>query len=207
MPYCRQCGSMVKDGDKYCPICGCSVDPLTNNNPTIVQKQENQGTPAWFIVGFFFPLIGIIAWIALSRSKPVSSKYAGLGVIAPIVIAMICIVILALLPSTDDGHYEYTITEVDSYEDDYYVYYPDDGMIFVEVDVTIYPDTSGAFYPDDFRLICDGDHYKCDAYSDYSLWISDGESDYFILIFEIPSSYSELHLNYVGSKDLTDNTN
>ncbi len=206
MPYCKECGSLVKDGAKYCENCGCATDSPMDYNPPSEQKQNDQGTPAWFLVGLFFPLIGFIASIVLYKSKPVSSKYAMYGAITPIVVALILIGILVMLPSDPDGSYEYTLKEISSYEDDYYEYYPDSGMTFIEVKVTIYADSSGYYYCDDFNLMCNGERYKCDAYDEYSLWIREDDFDYFILIFEIPSSHGELYLKYVGSKDLTNDT-
>ncbi len=35
MPYCTKCGASLKDGDKFCPVCGASAAKVTREEYTV----------------------------------------------------------------------------------------------------------------------------------------------------------------------------
>ena len=61
---------------------------------------RDSGSIGWGILGFFFPLIGLILFIAWHRSKPNSAKSAGLGallsVIVHFVLSIIAFIVLGI---------------------------------------------------------------------------------------------------------------
>ncbi|MBQ7700998.1 MAG: zinc ribbon domain-containing protein [Candidatus Methanomethylophilaceae archaeon] len=82
MAYCRQCGRQIADDCTFCPDCGARQRELV-----YVNQVYDSGSIGWFILGFFFPLIGFILWLAWLSTKPKCSKMAGLGALTPFLIA------------------------------------------------------------------------------------------------------------------------
>ncbi len=85
MKYCADCGSSLENGK--CPNCSkLTVENQTNDN----------GSFGWGVLGFFFPLIGLILFILWKDVKPKSSKSSGIGALIGVILYII-LVILAVL--------------------------------------------------------------------------------------------------------------
>lgn len=101
--YCEDCGSKLENG--VCPKCKPEV--VVNTNTQV----EDTGSFGWGVLGFFFPLVGLILFIVWMNTKPLSSKKAGIGaligVIASIVLSIIITVIFIVIASNtvSSGYY------------------------------------------------------------------------------------------------------
>ncbi|MBE6528437.1 MAG: zinc ribbon domain-containing protein [Thermoplasmata archaeon] len=83
-----------------CPNCGVQQQPIRYES----NKNDDSGSIGWFILGFFFPLIGFILWLVWMKDKPKCSKMAGLGALTPIIlfaVLFVLIIVLALLSPAD----------------------------------------------------------------------------------------------------------
>ncbi len=91
--FCRKCGHEVNEGDKICYNCGADLDPrepqFNRSNNNVV---EDQGSIGWAILGFFFPLIGLILFCVWNKDKPKSAKQAGIGAL----IGFICGIVFGI---------------------------------------------------------------------------------------------------------------
>ncbi len=114
--YCRNCGKEVKEGTAFCPECGASVGtgqqpPAQSYSPTYNQNSNDTGSPGWAVLGFFFPLIGLILWLAWQRDRPASGRMAGLGALAGVILSIVLtILLLALFLSTGTTTVESVLT-------------------------------------------------------------------------------------------------
>ena len=79
---CNNCGNTNRGPNNFCEYCGAKLKEenitsqaiLTNSQTTV-----NNGGFGWSILGFFFPLVGLILFITWKSSKPKDAKKAGLG--------------------------------------------------------------------------------------------------------------------------------
>ncbi|MGS0971700.1 MAG: zinc-ribbon domain-containing protein [Candidatus Izemoplasmataceae bacterium] len=76
--YCRKCGQPLEEDYKVCPICGTKVyDEYQTNHA--VNDMPDQYELLWGVLGFFFPLVGLILYLLWQEQKPLVAKYIGLG--------------------------------------------------------------------------------------------------------------------------------
>lgn len=100
MAYCRKCGTQIDDEAVFCPKCGVQQQAIKYER----SGSEDSGSFGWFILGFFFPLIGFILWLVWMNEKPKCAKMAGLGALTPIIllaVVMVMAVVIALLFPSD----------------------------------------------------------------------------------------------------------
>ena len=76
--YCRKCGQPLEDSYKVCPFCGTSVNEQRTHQ-TRQQFEVDTNEILWGILGFFFPLVGVILFFVWQDQRPMSAKYAGVG--------------------------------------------------------------------------------------------------------------------------------
>ncbi len=126
MKICNVCRSQVADQYTTCPSCGSTnltvqpnVQPQMNtyqqpagqpmynqampqyNQPMYNQPMNNQqvnqkGNFLYAIIGFLFPLIGIILYFVFKDTKPGDAKMAKNGAIVSIVIYVVFVVLIAV---------------------------------------------------------------------------------------------------------------
>ena len=69
----------------------------TQNGTTAV---EEGGTAGWAILSFFFPIVGLILFIAWKDSKPKSSKAAGKGALISVIVGILVNVLILCMACT-----------------------------------------------------------------------------------------------------------
>ena len=76
--YCRKCGQPLEDNYKACPFCGTNVtERYERKQRRNIEVDTNE--VLWGILGFFFPLVGVILFFIWQEQRPMSAKYAGIG--------------------------------------------------------------------------------------------------------------------------------
>lgn len=93
MAYCRKCGTQIDDEAVFCPNCGVQQQAIKYEK----SGSYDSGSAGWFILGFFFPLVGFILWLVWMNDKPKSAKMAGLGALTPIILAVVLVVLIFVL--------------------------------------------------------------------------------------------------------------
>ena len=93
--YCPKCGKKQEKYVAYCSECGAEI---TNKNIEI----EDKGSIGWGILGFFFPLIGIILAVIWNEDQPYNSmalkRGAAIGFLVWIVVNMLKFVYMIAYP-------------------------------------------------------------------------------------------------------------
>ena len=80
--YCKKCGKENKTGTKFCTNCGNSIDVSSNH-----AVKEEKSTFGWGILGFLFPIVGLVLLILWRRkNKPKASKSLGIGTLIKLII-------------------------------------------------------------------------------------------------------------------------
>ena len=74
MKYCSNCGNELKPEADVCLNCGKN---LRINN--IQSQSYDNGGLVWGLLGFCFPMIGLILYLIWSNEKPLTAKAVGMG--------------------------------------------------------------------------------------------------------------------------------
>lgn len=105
--YCKNCGCSLPDDAAKCENCGAVLSYGFEAGKTNPAKDE-KGSVLLGILGFMFPLIGLILYLAMMHSEPKKAKSAGKGALTAfiiylvfIVIYLVFIVIVTMIPVID----------------------------------------------------------------------------------------------------------
>ncbi len=94
MKYCPKCGKKVSDETITCPNCGYTPDKYSD----IVDNNSDDGPSlAWFILGFLFPIVGLILFLAKTDTTPMRARSAGKGALTSFILSVIVSVIVVVI--------------------------------------------------------------------------------------------------------------
>ena len=93
--YCKNCGCSLTDDATKCENCGAVLSYGFEAGKTIPVKEE-KGSVLLGILGFMFPLIGLILYLAMMYSEPKKAKSAGKGALTAFIIYLVFIVIVTI---------------------------------------------------------------------------------------------------------------
>lgn len=99
---CKNCGKEYPDGTKFCDQCGTKLEEVEQKEEakqeikeepkqenTQVQNNQDSGSIGWGVLGFFFPIVGLILYILWKNEKPKSAKVAGIGALISVIISFV----------------------------------------------------------------------------------------------------------------------
>lgn len=100
MNYCPHCGNEIKTGADVCLSCGKVLHTT---------QTKDSGNSGWGVLGFFFPLIGLILYLVWKDDQPKNSKMAGKGALIGVIVNVILGIIWGVLVATvlDDPYFYY----------------------------------------------------------------------------------------------------
>ncbi|MDR3293588.1 MAG: zinc-ribbon domain-containing protein [Clostridiales bacterium] len=82
MAYCKNCGTEISEQAYVCPQCGVKTGSGDDSNSGL-----------WGLLGFFYPIAGLVLYITWKATKPKSSKAAGIGAIIGAAISALSFII------------------------------------------------------------------------------------------------------------------
>lgn len=88
MKYCPKCGRQLVDEAVICVSCGCAQ---TGSGSKF--KNDSAGF-GWGVLGFFFPLVGLILYLLWKGDVPKRAKSAGIGALVGAIIGFLVTVIV-----------------------------------------------------------------------------------------------------------------
>ena len=62
--------------------------------PYMGQQPADTGSFGWVVLGFFFPIVGLILFLVWKSEKPVSAKQAGMGALASVISTVVLWILL-----------------------------------------------------------------------------------------------------------------
>ena len=80
--YCKNCGKEIGDS-RFCPYCGAeNPTELITAHP--YEKKEEK-TFGWGILGYFFPIVGLILFLVWREDRPKAAESAGVGALFSVI--------------------------------------------------------------------------------------------------------------------------
>lgn len=121
MKYCSNCGKELADNAAFCSGCGApqkAAPQAAPQQPSYQQAPQqapyqqpapvqDSGSIGWAILGFFFPLVGLILFLVWKDQKPLTSKKAGLGALIGVIVSVVFSVIYFIAIMALAGSYMY----------------------------------------------------------------------------------------------------
>lgn len=92
MSYCSHCGEKIEEGQYVCLNCGFKA----SEEAAIGTKDES--SMGYAVLGFFFPIVGLVLFLVWHDSLPLRAKSAGKGALASVIIG-ISLYIIAIIAS------------------------------------------------------------------------------------------------------------
>lgn len=114
MAFCTNCGAQVNNGASFCPNCGAPMDNAPQwdhqdqnqgyQNQNYYPPQNNYAPPVvdnggfgWGLLGFCFPIVGLILYLVWKDNKPRTGKAAGKGALVSVIVSVAFYLIAALI--------------------------------------------------------------------------------------------------------------
>ena len=98
--FCKNCGSEIDDRAEICPKCGLRVNPQGASSAPSHYDAPNAG---FAVLGFFFPLIGLILYLVWKAEYPLKAKSCGKGALIGVIVYVVFVVIYVVLIATVVG--------------------------------------------------------------------------------------------------------
>ena len=104
MKLCNRCGSQVEDSRNICPFCGNNLMGNAENKTqqstlnvsddlTSTDDYKDNGSGWWAVLGFFFPVVGLILYLVWKYQYPRNAKKCLTGFIISLVASVVLILI------------------------------------------------------------------------------------------------------------------
>lgn len=93
--FCENCGEPLEPHYKVCPNCGKHLKSEGSYQPppprpTSNHRTHDEGdTSGWAILGFFFPLVGLILYLVWQVDRPKAARSAGKGALIGVIVQMV----------------------------------------------------------------------------------------------------------------------
>lgn len=89
MAFCKTCGKEVNENQAVCLSCGASLE----TKPAVIDN----GGFGWSLLGFCFPLIGLILYLVWKDEKPITSLAVGKGALISVILSVVLYVLYIIL--------------------------------------------------------------------------------------------------------------
>ena len=84
--YCKKCGKEINDNAVICPSCGCATDKYEQKN---FKNESDSSGAGWAVLGFLFPLIGLILYLVWKEELPLRAKSIGKGALVSVIVNVV----------------------------------------------------------------------------------------------------------------------
>ena len=92
MKFCSKCGCELQDEAVVCTQCGCAVSGA-------VAPASAQDAPCTWaaVLGFFWPLVGLILYLVWKDMTPLKAKSAGKGALIGVIVSVASAILFYVL--------------------------------------------------------------------------------------------------------------
>ena len=99
MKFCVNCGKELSEDTAFCPECGAAQQAAPQQAPQQYQQPQYQqaapqapvdnGSFGWAVLGFCFPIVGLVLYLVWKSNKPISAKKAGIGALVSVILSFL----------------------------------------------------------------------------------------------------------------------
>lgn len=86
MKYCMSCGQSLEDNEAFCRSCGKPCNAVANPSDT--------GNAGWGILGFLFPIVGLVLYLVWRNEQPKNARSAGIGALVNVIVGALSTVLI-----------------------------------------------------------------------------------------------------------------
>ena len=87
--YCRYCGKQIEEDARFCPYCGSAQQEERQAPPPQQRYVDPNDAPSggFAVLGFFFPLVGLILFLVWQDTMPRRAKSCGKGALTSVIVS------------------------------------------------------------------------------------------------------------------------
>ena len=97
--YCRYCGKQIEEDARFCPYCGSAQQEERQAPPPQQRYVDPNDAPSggFAVLGFFFPVVGLILFLVWRDEHPARSKGAGIGALVSVCLGVVLSILAMVL--------------------------------------------------------------------------------------------------------------
>ena len=96
MKFCTKCGKELVDEAVVCIHCGCAVAGATTATAATPVVENDAPSTGFAVLGFFFPMIGLILYLLNMNTAPLKAKSAGKGALAGVITSVVVSILFVI---------------------------------------------------------------------------------------------------------------
>lgn len=87
--YCRYCGKQIEEDARFCPYCGSALQEERQAPPPQQRYVDPNDAPSggFAVLGFFFPVVGLILFLVWQDTMPRRAKSCGKGALTSVIVS------------------------------------------------------------------------------------------------------------------------
>lgn len=87
--YCRYCGKQIEEDARFCPYCGSAQQEERQAPPPQQRYIDPNDAPSggFAVLGFFFPVVGLILFLVWQDTMPQRAKSCGKGALTAVIVS------------------------------------------------------------------------------------------------------------------------
>ena len=87
--YCRYCGKQIEEDARFCPYCGSAQQEERQAPPPQQRYVDPNDAPSggFAVLGFFFPVVGLIHFLVWQDTMPQRAKSCGKGALTAVIVS------------------------------------------------------------------------------------------------------------------------
>lgn len=74
-----------------------TAQPVQSGQVVMQPTAQDSGSAGWAVLGFFFPIVGLILYLVWKTEKPLSARRAGMGALVSVIVGVVITVIWFIL--------------------------------------------------------------------------------------------------------------
>lgn len=101
MKYCPNCGEEIFENSRFCSRCGSDFQTATTHQP----RSDDAPNAGFAVLGFFFPIVGLILYLVWQKDYPLKARSSGKGALIGFItniVLTVCYVIAMVSLATNN---------------------------------------------------------------------------------------------------------
>ena len=88
---------MESQGETYNTSPNGQAQPVQSAQVVLQPTAQDNGSFGWAVLGFFFPIVGLILYLVWRTEKPLSARRAGIGALVSVIVGAVFTVLLIVV--------------------------------------------------------------------------------------------------------------